>query len=240
MKQRIPEEHVAARELERQLRQLGEEARAPAPAPVRRRRRRWSGGRGALGVAVGVGIGLAGAAGAAKVFQGDDGSTISSEKQPGDVVARVPAAERPALARAADPGGGPPWTVRLYTGRGGKTCEKVGRVVGGRFGQILQDGRFKRLPADATGTCGDASAEHLIVNIQVWAPLTGDRTAIFGTADRTVLSLSLRFPGAAPMPVPIAADGTFVYARRGHRVPRGAVAVARTTHGRLVHPLTPP
>src|SRR4051794_31392981 len=97
---RIPEEHVGARELERQLRRLGEEARGTAGAAVpasprgsgARRRRRWTGGRGALGVAIGIGIGLAGAAGATKVIFSDNGATVGSEKRPGAGVQRVPAA----------------------------------------------------------------------------------------------------------------------------------------------------
>lgn len=44
---------------------------------------------------------------------------------------------------AADPAGGPPWTMRAYKTSRGLGCVQVGRLVGGRIGVLGQDGAFK-------------------------------------------------------------------------------------------------
>jgi hypothetical protein len=43
---------------------------------------------------------------------------------------------------AADPMGGPPWTMRVYDTSRGLGCVQVGRLVGGRIGVLGQDGAF--------------------------------------------------------------------------------------------------
>lgn len=43
---------------------------------------------------------------------------------------------------AADPAGGPPWTMRVYDTSRGLGCVQVGRLVGGRIGVLGDDGAF--------------------------------------------------------------------------------------------------
>jgi hypothetical protein len=44
--------------------------------------------------------------------------------------------------REPDPGGGPPWGVRTFVSPSGRTCHDVGRIVGGRLGEVAADGSF--------------------------------------------------------------------------------------------------
>lgn len=44
--------------------------------------------------------------------------------------------------RVADPGGGPPWGMRLVTTTRGLLCAQVGRVLDGRLGAFGSDGAF--------------------------------------------------------------------------------------------------
>ena len=53
-------------------------------------------------------------------------------------------------AQAPDPGGGPPWVVRVYRVRGGETCTQVGQLVEGRIGLASRFG-FRRT---SSGGCG--------------------------------------------------------------------------------------
>jgi hypothetical protein len=62
---------------------------------------------------------------------------------------------------AADPSGGPPWTMRVYETSRGLGCAQVGRLVNGRIGVLGQDGafnddgRFHPLPVQASQAEGD-------------------------------------------------------------------------------------
>jgi hypothetical protein len=62
---------------------------------------------------------------------------------------------------AADPSGGPPWTMRVYETSRGLGCVQVGRLVDGRIGVLGQDGafnddgRFHPLPVQASQGEGD-------------------------------------------------------------------------------------
>jgi hypothetical protein len=60
--------------------------------------------------------------------------------------------------RVADPGGGPPWGLRLVTTSRGMMCLQIGRVVGDQLGVLDKDGvagndgRFHALPPAAAAT----------------------------------------------------------------------------------------
>jgi hypothetical protein len=62
---------------------------------------------------------------------------------------------------AADPAGGPPWTMRVYETSRGLGCVQVGRLVQGRIGVLGQDGafqddgRFHPLPVQASQAEGN-------------------------------------------------------------------------------------
>lgn len=158
-------EQAAAREIEER------EARA-------RRRRgprtRWRN----LGLPVVAAV-LAAAvsAGAVKLVDGGSGAPIEPER--GDTGARLQAPKDPAVvlaSAAADPAGGPPWVVRVYSNPAGRECVQLGRLRDGNFGQV-HGGQFRRLPASATGTCAGPNAdEPLVVAMRFGA----QRTLVFG------------------------------------------------------------
>jgi hypothetical protein len=62
---------------------------------------------------------------------------------------------------APDPGGGPPWTMRVYDTSRGLGCVQVGRLVDGRIGVLGEDGafnddgRFHPLPSQASQAEGE-------------------------------------------------------------------------------------
>jgi hypothetical protein len=78
-------------------------------------------------------------------------------------------------ARAADPGGGLPWGIRVVRGNGGVTCVQLGRLRGGSLGVIGQDasfgndGRFHPIPPSTVlaARCAPTdAADHAFLNIE--------------------------------------------------------------------------
>ncbi|HEX4364831.1 MAG TPA: hypothetical protein VHZ75_09810 [Solirubrobacteraceae bacterium] len=66
----------------------------------------------------------------------------------------APGSGRMAGFSVADPRpGGPRWTMRLATSRTGLLCSTAGQLVGGQFGIIGLDGRFRELSPDAADAC---------------------------------------------------------------------------------------
>jgi hypothetical protein len=70
--------------------------------------------------------------------------------------------------REPDPGGGPPWGVRIFkTTQAGRVCAQVGRVVSGHLaalgvaGDFQNDGRAHRLPVEAPGCSSLTTSGHL-------------------------------------------------------------------------------
>ena len=82
--------------------------------------------------------------------------------------------------RAADPGGGLPWTVRVARGKTGFTCTTVGQVKDGVFGLSGLDGVFRRLAGELSDACGQGGT------------LTGARVLV---ANRVRDVRRPRFPG---------------------------------------------
>ena len=60
----------------------------------------------------------------------------------------VPDSVRLLSVRAADPDGGPPWSIRVWRTSRGAACWQVGRVVGQRLGVLDRAGRFHALPIE--------------------------------------------------------------------------------------------
>jgi hypothetical protein len=114
---------------------------------------------------------------------------------------------------AADPLGGIDWAVRSYASTSGGSCVEVGRVSDGRFGQIDAAGAHRAFPLDESGTCGDLTAEPLIVAINSY-PARADRgaqTVVFGLAAPTVAGVLVQRPGGAAAARPaISATGGFL------------------------------
>ncbi len=112
--------------------------------------------------------------------------------------------ERVLPLRAADPRGGPPWGLRLAVTSRGKTCLQVGRLRGGRFGDLGVDGAFGgdgRLhpasPTQASGAAGTYSAPVNYECVEAGETFAGeigalDRSAAFGAQERSVAGADLR------------------------------------------------
>jgi hypothetical protein len=222
----IPPERAADYLLAEGFQRAGEQRAAEMRAGGRRWRRPPAVRRGVVAAFVVLLIG-GGAATATKVFVFDDAPT-SSDPRPPRVLRHAPADRSLGDTRAADPVERIPWGLRVYKSVGGQTCLLAGRVVQGRLGRVT-DGRFHELPADAPGFC-NGSDHHLMLTERSYGAADGDRTAIYGLADRFVLDLSLAVGGKV-LDLPIADDGTFLLVFRGARALRGGRLHVRTARG---------
>jgi hypothetical protein len=167
--------------LERAAQRGVDERRCGAAPP--RRRPRWL---RSIGLPVLAGL-VAGAVSAGAVRIGD--------REGGPIERDAPARKAPTdlavvLATATDdPVGGPPWVVRPYTDAGGRECAQVGRLREGVFGQV-QRGRFRPLPATATGSCHRAGAATPLIAVDRHGPV--GLTLVFGLAvDRTTVTVRM-------------------------------------------------
>jgi hypothetical protein len=134
------------------------------------------------------------------------------------VVRPEPSTVRISAARAADPAGGLPWTVRVGSAGDGTRCVSVGQVRGGRLGIEGPTGRFDALGADADAGCGQledggAAAGVPVVGIRDLAALTGRRlraTVVFGVARPGTDRVRALLPNGRVVRASLAPDGSFV------------------------------
>jgi hypothetical protein len=202
----IPPEHTALKSLEQSFREAGEERRRARRSERRRRHL-----RSALATVAAVAAASGSAVIAKKVFL-SDGPPVRA----GGGAGEVPADRRPALATAADPVDRYGWGVRISYRPTGETCALAGRLLRGRLG-VMQNGSFRELAAGVPGQCIDMAAEHALVAVRNYGAGAGvARTVVYGIVDRTVTGVGIgrTAPGRQ---IPIADDGTFVYAVRGAR-----------------------
>jgi hypothetical protein len=220
---RIPDDHLAARDLQRQLQDA-----AVRLHPKARRRRRMLGRGTALGlIAVAVGVG---GATAGKVLT-DDGNPVKGDRgQPGDLI-RVPDDARLSSARVPDPAGGLVWGARTYVNQEGATCVVVGRVRGGELG-VLKKGAFHALPSSAPGVCGDPDGREPMVAVRTYDAGPA-RTLLFGAVSRRVSSATFTANGRATA-IPIADDGVYLAIFEGHPNLHGAKLSFTTADGAVV------
>lgn len=119
---------------------------------------------------------------------------------------------------AADPAGGIDWALRMYTSTSGGSCVEVGRVTGGRFGQIDEAGAYRALPLEAVAACGNLAAEPVILAVNAY-PARGDRdarTVLFGRASPSVADVLVQRGGDSVQARPeIGATGGFLLALAG-------------------------
>jgi hypothetical protein len=122
-------------------------------------------------------------------------------------------------ARTPDPAGGPDWAVRTYVSRRGGLCAELGRLQGGVFGDVGQDGAFAPRPEGATGTCAGDPAERLVVAIRHVQANEGQaaRTVLFGASARGLRDLRLSPRGEPGRDLAVGARGSFVAAFAGTR-----------------------
>jgi hypothetical protein len=137
----------------------------------------------------------------------------------------APPSEVPVAASARidptvpDPVGGPDWALRVYRSTNGASCAEVGRVRGGRFGQIDASGAFAPLPLDESDVCGDLAAEPVIVAVNAYAArsMGATRTVLFGRAGRAVTDVLVRRRDSSLEAHPrIGATGGFLLPLAGH------------------------
>ena len=202
---KIPEEHRAARDLYDSFAALGEEEAARRASASRGGWwRRWR-MRRAFGVVPVALLTLVAAAGAGRVLFDDDAVLPGDRGAPSETRRAHRDAALTAV-RAADPDGGLPWGMRLYTSAAGGRCAIVGRVRGQALGRMVR-GQFLPLAADVPGTCGSAGAHMLIArNENAEAPA---RSVLFGFVDRSVRGMSIVDAGRRRA-VPVAPDGSFL------------------------------
>jgi hypothetical protein len=177
------------------------------------RRTREGLGRRALGPVIGTLTAFcvvgAGVAISTDIFSADHGS-VSSGPKPPDETRHAPGDAYRGNAVAVDPlRPALRWGVGVYPSQNGRdTCLLAGRVRGRGLG-VEQDGRFTSLNKDAPGLCDDIDARHVIFTTRSYFNATGDRTLLYGLADRTVRSLRLGPPDALKE-LEVASDGTFI------------------------------
>lgn len=231
----IPDDHTAARDLERAFVELGRrraEASGPSPQPQPPRRRRRP-ARRVLVLAALATVGLAAVAGGAAIFTGD-GAPKRSDRGAPPASRPLPPGLALAAASAADPSGALPWGVRVFESRAGGRCVVAGQVRDGVLG-VFAGGAFAALPADSQNACAPAG-EHIVIAARSAPGGGAPRTILVGTVDRTVRSM--RIVGAAgPAAVKIAADGSFILVRLGANALRGDTLVVSTDGGELRRPL---
>jgi hypothetical protein len=232
--------------LEDTFREAGEQKEAARNAAERETRTRRFPGRGHgrrwLGPVVGAitafGVVGAGVAISTDVFTADGGSAGPDPKPPvdtrhahgdayrGDAIAVDP--ERPAVR----------WGVGVYPSREDRrTCVIAGRVRGDGLG-VEQDGRFTGLSRDVPGFCDYIDNRHTIFTTRSYFKATGDRTLLYGYADRTVKSMRLGLPGALKE-LDIASDGTFIVVAEGSHALRDQQFVIVGTAGTERYTLQP-
>ena len=154
-------------ELPPALRDLGERLREAAArdAEVERRvaqrlrggrRRRW------FGVASAVIVSMAGVAVADRVIE-REGEPVAPDRLPASVRAGADAGVI-ASSAVADPAGGPPWALRVFTNAKGLECVALGRLRGGKLGTYdVRRRTFHVLPSKLSGTCEPLAERGMLV-----------------------------------------------------------------------------
>lgn len=174
--------------------------------------------RRALVLGLAAALLLAGVAAAASYLL--TGSPIPSARQrdvPAEATPR-PGTARVVDLRAADPGGAPPWTLRLSRSHTGQLCAAVGQVVEGTFGLVGLDGRFRRLPLLGVDACAaERGRPPAMIGARMFdAERPRDvRTVLYGVAGEGLDSAVVRGPNGERR-LEVSDGGAFVAAFRGY------------------------
>jgi hypothetical protein len=178
-------------------------ARAPRP-PLR-----------TLVVAAALLLAVAGTA-AAGTLLALRGSVIPgpTERDAGPQQTPAPGTSTITALRAADPGGGIPWALRVARSRTGLVCGTVGQArPGGPFGLVGLDGRFRTLASSAVDGCGQLP----LIGARVFdARRARDvRTVVNGVAGARLRKVEVTVAGRQRS-LKVGSGGTFVLALRGY------------------------
>jgi len=130
----------------------------------------------------------------------------------------APGTTRLSGAIVADPRRGQPrWTVRLASSRTGLACSTVGQLVGGRFGIVGLDGRFRPLEPDVADACStmQRNAATLVGARTFDADQSADvRTIVSGVGGATLHAVTVEAAGRRQK-APVRAGGVFALALQG-------------------------
>ena len=195
-----------------------------------RRRARWR--RVALGFCVALPIAATSGAATAVVLRqavisAPDPSQVPDEQTPLAGTATV------SSVRAADPGRGFPWALRVARSKTGLECTTVGQVHDGVFGLTGLDGVFRRLPGDLSDACGQGGT---LTGARV---LAADRAAdvrsiVYGVAGDRLRAATLQ-TASGERALRIGPGGTFIAALRGYPEDQSAALSLRFAGGRAEH-----
>lgn len=133
----------------------------------------------------------------------------------------APAADPGVVASGAtpDPGGGPPWAVRVFSNRAGLDCVTVGRLVDGKIGTFDNARAFRALPARVSGACEPLAKSGLLVAVE-HHPTAPQRTVVYGmTRDRRPVRITIAGVTRTVAPGGL---GTFIDVREGALDMKGA------------------
>ncbi|MDA0185567.1 hypothetical protein OJ997_35005, partial [Solirubrobacter phytolaccae] len=188
---------------------FGERLVARARRPPRRRRLRSV----AIALAVVLPVGATSGAATAVVLRQTVISAPVPEQVPDE---QTPLAGTAVVSklRAADPGGGPPWTLRVARSKTGFTCTTVGQVQDGVFGLVGLDGTFRRLPGELSDACGQGGT---LTGARVMAAdLRKDvRSVVYGVAGDD-LRAAVMLTATGQRRLKLGPGGTYVAVLRGY------------------------
>jgi hypothetical protein len=162
-------EEAAEREIAQ--RQSAPHGRAKPPRTQRSRLRRF--GTPAVAALVAATV----SAGAASVVT-RSGDPVAPKPLASGAAHRDPSVvERSA---APNPGGGPPWALRIYTDERGNECIGLGRLQDHVFGEI-QGGRFRPVPRATHGACAATVGARPLISVERRSAI--GLTIVLGLAD---------------------------------------------------------
>jgi hypothetical protein len=224
---------MSREELPPALRDLGDQLREAAARDVeierrvaqRLRRGRWR--RGLLVVIAAI-VSVGGVAVAQRLLdrRGAD--------QPRDRVQRrdAPGGDPGVVVSSAtaDPDGGPPWALRVFTNPQGLECVGLGRLLDGVLGTYDETRTFRRLPTIVAGTCEQPDRAGLLVTVQQRVH-PEPRTIVYGIArERQPVRVTI---GGETRTLRPGAFGTFIDVRAG-LLELGGAAASTSVAGRIV------
>jgi hypothetical protein len=136
---------------------------------------------------------------------------------------------------ARDPAaGGAAWGVRIARSETGLVCTTAGQIVGGRFGVIGLDGRFRTLAPEFTDGCGaQRPGRTSLIGARVfYSPADAAvRTVVDGFAGPGLASAVLQPAYGRPRRIAVSSDGAFVTVFAGYPEDLGARVVLRFRDG---------
>jgi hypothetical protein len=103
-----------------------------------------------------------------------------------------------------DPGGGPPWAVRVTPTPTGNRCITVGRTDGSAFGPVDAAGDIVDTGPSFSGSCAPPGAEPVQVAVARYpgGEAGGARTVLFGFAEAAVTSVAVTRSGTLELIAP--------------------------------------